>query len=208
MMLNGWEIKVSASGMPQKVASAFDETANAIVGAKYEFIAYLGSQVVNGVNHAILAKQTLVTGVDICNVVLIVLNEKSTDGIESKLTVERIENVLAGGQAFGGIHIEPSSDIPQMAQDAWNEAFGQFVGSAVKPFAYLGSQMTDGLDYIFAATSTMIVRNVDTGVGVKFNGPTDVVIITVRGKDHHMEFTPVLSGAKNADGSLGYAFTW
>ena len=56
-MLGSWEVNVVTGGMPQKVATAFGELAGSLVGAEYTPIAYLGSQQVNGVNHAVLAEQ-------------------------------------------------------------------------------------------------------------------------------------------------------
>lgn len=53
-MVGEWKVEVNVGGMPQKVATAMGEIN--MLGAEYEPIAYLGSQVVNGVNHAVLAE--------------------------------------------------------------------------------------------------------------------------------------------------------
>ena len=63
MSLGGWEVKVS-NNFPQKVASSLSSFNEQILGAEYVPISYLGSQVVNGINHAVLAEQTLLTGRD------------------------------------------------------------------------------------------------------------------------------------------------
>ena len=47
--------------MPQRAASAGESFAVEIVGANYKPAAYVGTQIVNGVNHVFLAEQTLVT---------------------------------------------------------------------------------------------------------------------------------------------------
>lgn len=201
MKLGGWEVKVAVGAMPQKVATAFSEYFGTLVGAEYTPIAYLGSQVVNGINHAILAEQVLITGRDEKNVVLIVMNERGED-----FTVVRIENLVAQGAPLGGIKIDVETKIPEEAQRAWNTAFEGFVGSTVVPFAYLGSQVTNGTDYIFAATTKMIVRPMNNGVGMKF-GADNVVIVVVHTGTNHADFINVLEhteGEKN----LGYAFTW
>ena len=69
-MVGTWNVKVHVDGMPQQVATAFGDILGNLFGAKYNPIAYLGEQVVNGTNHAILAEQTVVTGEDQKNIVL------------------------------------------------------------------------------------------------------------------------------------------
>ena len=197
-MLGSWNIDVKVGGMPQKVATAFAKEFGEIVGAEYAPIAYLGSQTVNGINHAILAEQVLVIGRDVKNIVLIVMNER-----DDVFCVERIENIVAQGGVFGGTNIDVQTDIPVGAQDAWNNAFKEFVGSSVNPFAYLGTQATKGTDYIFAATSKMIVRP----VGIKFSDEMEVVIVTIRAATGHMEFKSILGGKNDAE-LVGYSFTW
>ena len=197
-MLGSWNIDVKVGGMPQKVATAFAKEFREIVGAEYMPIAYLGSQTVNGINHAILAEQVLVIGRDVKNIVLIVMNER-----DDVFCVERIENIVAQGGAFGGTNIDVQTDIPVGAQDAWNNAFKEFVGSNVNPFAYLGTQVTKGTDYIFAATSKMIVRP----VGIKFSNEMEVVIVTIRAATGHVEFKSILGGKNDAE-LVGYSFTW
>ena len=63
-ILGGWNIGVVTGGMPQKVATAFGKLAEQLIGCEYTPIAYLGSQQVNGINHAVLAEQTVITGKD------------------------------------------------------------------------------------------------------------------------------------------------
>ena len=77
-LVGGWSVDVVVGGMPEKVATAF-ASLNELAGAEYTPIAYLGSQLVNGVNHAVLAEQLLITGKDTKNVVLVIFNEKESD---------------------------------------------------------------------------------------------------------------------------------
>ncbi len=60
----GWSIttdalKYPACNLPEQVASAFSEVTTGLVGAKYEPLMYLATQVVNGTNHMILCRETL-----------------------------------------------------------------------------------------------------------------------------------------------------
>ena len=83
--------------MPQKVASAFSEVLGELLGAEYTPIAYLGEQLVNGTNHAVLAEQTLVNGKDTKNVVVVILNERG-----DSFTLSNIERVVETGAPLGG----------------------------------------------------------------------------------------------------------
>lgn len=201
MKLGGWTVNVTVDAMPQKVATAFSEKFGEIVGAEYNPIAYLGEQVVNGVNHAILAEQTLVIGRDIHNIVMIIMNER-----EDKFSVVSIDPVLEGGEGLGGTKIDVSTEIPNEQMKAFNDVLGAFVGSKVEPFAYLGSQVTKGTDYIFAAKTQMITRPVGDGVGVKFGNDVEVAIVKVNALTKHAEFNAILSGISAS--VMGYSFTW
>ena len=190
-MVGNWEVKVNTNGMPQKVATAFAKLAETLIGAYYELIAYIGSQVVNGVNHAVLAKQTILTGKDTKNIVVIIFNEKPN---EMEATLVSIERVVEGGLPMGGTHIaDVSADIPEEAMTAWNEAF---VGSKVEPFAYLGNQVVNGVNHIFAATSTPVVPD----------ATSKVAIVIVNSLTKEVTFTDLMNS--KCDNALGYAFTW
>ncbi len=62
MKLGGWNLdEIKGCTLPQKVQTAFTAVTSEQVGADYEPICYLGSQVVNGTNYRILALMKPVT---------------------------------------------------------------------------------------------------------------------------------------------------
>lgn len=193
-MLGSWEINVAINAMPQKVATAVGELTDQLIGAEYKPIAYLGSQVVNGTNHAVLAEQTIITGKDTKNVVVLIFNEKPN---EMKATLVNIERVVEQGGEMGGIQVDVKTDIPEEAREAFTKAFEGFVGSKVEPFAYLGSQVVKGVNYIFAAKVT----------GVTAEPVTKVCLLTVNGMTGDIAFADLLDSRSDVM-SLGYAFTW
>lgn len=154
-MLGSWNINVVVDGMPEKVATAVSKLNEQLLGAEYTPIAYLGSQVVNGTNHAVLAEQLLITGRDTKNVVLIIFNEKPSSGIED-LTLVAIERVVEGGEGMGAVEVNVKTDIPVDAKVAFASVIGDFVGSDVEPFALLATQVVNGVDYIFTAEVTSV----------------------------------------------------
>ena len=192
-MTGSWTINVVINGMPQKVATAFSALAEQLIGAEYEPIAYLGSQVVNGTNHAVLAKQILTTGRDTTNIVVIVFNEKPGAMEDTLVSIDR---VVEGGAPMGGIHIDPQVEIPEDAKVAWNEAFGAWVGTKLEPIALLGTQVVKGTNFIFAATVTPVAPD----------AAAKASIVTINPMTGTVAFDDLLSTKYEA--SLGYAFTW
>ena len=193
-MVGNWNVDVHVgANLPQKVQSAFDGLRETLLGAEYEALAYLGSQVVNGTNHAVLAEQTVLSGRDTKNVVVVIFNEKPND---MNLTLVNIERVIESGAPMGGIVVDPKTEIPAEAQAAWDTAFEGFVGSKVTPFAYLGSQVVKGTDYIFVAEIVPMTRESNA----------KVAIVTVNGLTKQVTFSDLLEDKHTA--SLGYAFTW
>lgn len=193
-MLGSWNVKVTVDGMPQKVATAIGELAEQLIGCEYKPIAYLGSQVVNGTNHAVLAEQTVLTGKDTKNVVVLIFNEKPN---EMKATLVNIERVIEQGGEMGGIQVDAKTDIPAEAKEAFDNAFEGFVGSKVEPFAYLGSQVVKGVNYIFAAELTSVTAE----------PVTKVCLVTVNGMTGEVACSDLLDSRSDIM-SLGYAFTW
>ena len=193
-MTGSWDVNVTVGKMPQKVATACVEINETIIGASYEPIAYLGSQVVNGENHAVLAKQTVLTGKDTENIVLLIFNIKPN---EDKATLVAIDRVLESGGEFGGIKINATTDIPSEAQEALDNVLEGFVGCDINAFAFLGTQVTKGTDYIFAAEVTPVVKDpVNT-----------VAIVAANPMNKNITINDILT-SKDSIGKLGYAFTW
>jgi hypothetical protein len=192
MSLGSWEIEVNTDGMPQRVATAFSAL-DTMVGVEYRFLAYLGSQEVNGINHAVLAEQTVLTGKDTHNVVVLIFNEKPSS---MEATLVNIERVVEGGAALGGIQIDPQFDIPEEAKQAFDNSFIGYVGAKVKLVALLATKVTKGTNYIFVATFSPVVPD-----------PEDsVALVMVNGMTNQVAFADLLNS--KMDNALGYAFTW
>lgn len=192
-MLGNWNVNVITGAMPQKVASAVGKLAETLIGAEYTPIAYLGSQPVNGTNHAVLAEQVVTTGRDTKNIVVLIFNEKPG---AMEATLVNIERVVEGGMPLGGINIDVHTDIPEEAMAEWNSAFEGFVGSSVTPKVLLGTQVVKGIDYNFLAEVKPVVAN-----------PVNrVAIVTVNGLTKNVTFSDLLENRHEA--SLQYAFTW
>ena len=87
MLLGGWNLEdVKGTPLPQKVQSAFTTVTGELVGADYEPIAYLGSQVVNGTNYRLIAIQKLVIPSGEKRIVKMISHE-AIDGTASLVSV-------------------------------------------------------------------------------------------------------------------------
>lgn len=191
-MLGSWDVKVVVGSLPEKVATAVGELGEKLIGAEYTPIAYLGSQLVNGTNHAVLAEQVLTTGRDTKNIVVLTFNEK-----EDKLTLIGVDRVVESGEGMGATVVDVKTEIPADAKAVFDEAFAGFCGSDVKPFALLATQVVNGTDYIFACEVTSVTKE----------PVTSVAIVTVNGISKTAKFEDLIKGTSTAK-ALGYAFTW
>lgn len=91
MMHGEWEIAaMEPCRLPQKVATGFTEAFDGMRGAQYTPVLYCGSQIVSGVNHAIICKQVLVTREPVEHIVKVVLYEN----LDGKFQIISIENIL------------------------------------------------------------------------------------------------------------------
>ena len=89
-VLGGWNIDdMKGCNLPQKVQSAFTTVTSELVGADYQPVLYIGSQVVNGMNYCVLAKQTIITATPENRLVKMIINV-DTKGVASLVSVSGI----------------------------------------------------------------------------------------------------------------------
>ena len=190
--LGGWNIKMSTS-MPQKIASAvagIDE----ICGCKYQPVLYIGSQEVDGTNHAVLMKQIVTNGRDSVNAAVVVFNEKPSCMDVSVIDIHRI---VESGGVFGGTTVDITTDIPFEAMEAYKKAREAYIGAGIKPKAFLGTKIVKGKQYIlFGEVESMASPD----------AKTDAAMIVVNDMTNRLRLEPVFEPGD--DDSLGYAFSW
>ena len=88
--LGGWDIsQLKPCGLPQKAASAFANVCGGLVGAEYTPVLYVGSLVVQGVNHCFIAVHTIVTATPEKRLVKLIINE-APDNTSSLVSVTGI----------------------------------------------------------------------------------------------------------------------
>ena len=198
--MGSWKVNVSVGSMPQKVATAVSEM-NERLGVEFEPIAYLASQEVHGINHAVLLKERRILGQDLDMIVVTKFYE-CKDGITELGT----DIVKVGGNGFGGTVIDVKTDIPQEAKEAFDKAFNGWTGSNIVPFALVATQITNGVNYTFAVELTSVTLEEAKKVAlVTVNSNTGRVVGTFI--DLLATKEEVVEDAQSVN-KLGYAFTW
>ena len=181
-MLGSYEINVQVGKLPQKVATYFDDTMRKLLGAVYTPVAYLGSQMTNGTNH--ISTLHSITGTDTRNAVLVIVNEK-----DEGLSLVGITPVLESGDPLGGVNVDISTDLPADAKDAFDKEFSTFLGSNIQPFALLGEQVVNGVNYFFLAEVSAIVGTSGSVIG---GNTTKIALIEVSARAGTVKFHDVL----------------
>jgi hypothetical protein len=148
--------------MPQKIATVFNSLTD-LLGVNYTFISYLGYQEANGINHAVLAEQTVLTGKDFKNIVLLIFNEKP-EGI----VLVNVERVVEGGRLLGGAMVHVQKEIPKDAIKAFETAREGYVGIKITPRILLATKIDKGLTYFFLAE----------GEGMSPNAEIEAALVT------------------------------
>ena len=90
-LLGSWNIdEMKGCNLPQKAQSAFTAVTGGLVGADYQPVLYVGSQLVNGTNYCILALQTIITANPEKRLVKVIINV-APNGVASLVSVSGIE---------------------------------------------------------------------------------------------------------------------
>ncbi len=79
----------TANALPQKLASGVSGVLGNLTGAEYGLLLYVGTQVVNGVNHLFIARQTLTTLGGEQHLVKLIIHEK-----DEKFALSSIEVIV------------------------------------------------------------------------------------------------------------------
>lgn len=84
-IMGGWNVAdMQPCNLPQRVASVFTAVTE-ILGGTYEPLLYIGSQIVNGINYCVIAKQTIPSpGGAYEHVVAMTMNQKPGEANEGE----------------------------------------------------------------------------------------------------------------------------
>ena len=194
-----WNINVSTHTMPQKIAATMTKMEKSLIGAKYESIAYIGSQQAHGVNHAVLARQIFEKGNE--NIVMLIFNEKPK---RMRARLVSIQRILDCSKGVSGVKINVETDINAEAMAVWKEATQYRIGAGFKPFALLGTQNKNGMNYYFAVELINISK--DKHNEVSLANEVSLVKVNTKTKINKISIANMLMDQN--DLPFKYAFSW
>ena len=138
----GWTIvNESTEKMPQDLASAAYDVFNGRLGITATPMWYIGHQLVNGINYAVVYKfERLISG--------------GAKQIEFAKVIINIPPNSVGGKGATIVREEHTPVINDNVEEGWNKIFNSgFVGATHKPIAEIGSQVVKGTNYHVLAQS-------------------------------------------------------
>ena len=157
----GWEIyERGETVLPEEVQAAFEKAIEGFTGSTLTPVAFIGKQVVAGMNYKLLCRceTTAVKPTVTFQLVTIYADLEGNAEITEmedfpfwELTMDAAENptegieVLAGGWAIPD-HFTPAV-LPEEVQIAFDKATETLTGAGYTPMAYLGSQIVAGTNY-------------------------------------------------------------
>ena len=158
MTLGGWQ-KPDSPVVPDDVREALAKAAEAKLGAEYTPVAYIGRQVVNGTNHAVLCRTKAVgpDGKDTYTVVDLYVDLQGNAEIKEVIDSNIDTNILPG--LVGGWQAAEDPTISDELRDKLGSVFGKRLGSDFAPIALLGTQVVSGTNYCVFGESTPVVPN-------------------------------------------------
>ena len=156
--VGGWEISQDTKITDEKL-KIFNKGIEGLLGADYEPVAYLGSQLVSGTNHCYLCKSTVVYPGATNRYALVYIYEK-LDGTEEILniidltlpgTADADGNPIAGGWAYAE---DPAVD--DKVASVVDKATEKLLGAEYEPVAYIGSQVVAGMNHAVLCKITAV----------------------------------------------------
>jgi hypothetical protein len=146
-LVGGYKIEnLPINKLPEQVATAMGAINSGLLGATYDPIRYVGSQVVNGMNYMFIAKEVRTTKDSKKAVVVVIINIPAGD--------------LQGANAKV-VDIIEECDLSPEVQDAFDAAVGQLVGVNYKPLVFVGSQVVKGTNYYIICSQTPVYPNAE-----------------------------------------------
>ena len=176
----GWTVNTefSEAKLPEEAKAAFDAAVEGLEGAKLEPVAYLGSQVVAGLNYAFLCKSTPVVP-DAKSVLVVVtvyrdLEGKSTitntSGAIDLLKYANVEGSIEFPQEgfVGGYNFSEAcgAGLDEKCQAAFDKALEGLDGMKYDALVNLGSQVVAGSNYAVLAKATLVTPNPQSALAV------------------------------------------
>lgn len=150
-LLGGWNFKFeTADKMPQDLATAFAKLYGEKFGGAYKPIYYVGTQVVNGVNHMLIVERTQLVrgGKTTKDFAVVVINIPAGDfkaEAVTKVSEEDATNFVLRDEIEVGV----------------KKALAEHIGLGIMPILELGTQIVKGTNYHFICECRIMYKDVE-----------------------------------------------
>lgn len=162
----GWTIAESPD-VPDEVKALLEKAVEKMVGAEYEPVAYIGSQVVAGTNHALLCRITPVVPDAVSHYAIVTLYE-DLEGIAMITDTydSQAEGEALSGELTGAWENPESPAVTDEAKAALEKAVEKMVGAEYKPVALLATQIVSGTNYSILCEVTPVVPDAESAFAI------------------------------------------
>lgn len=162
-IIGGWQASESPE-ITSELRSVFDKALDGFVGVGYEPIAYLGSQIVAGTNHAFFCKAQVVypNAQPYFAIVFIYEDLEGNAEIQNIASMtaygELDENAGSAEQLPGGWSV---TDVQDDGLVAYEKATEELVGVSYTPIRVLSSQVVAGMNYCVLCKAQVVAPNAE-----------------------------------------------
>ncbi len=167
-------VNVPATSLPQELATAFATVNGGLLGSTWMPLWYLGTQVVNGMNHVLLVREVRTTKDQYQTIVVMKINIPNGDD-GSHATI---------------VDITEEANLSDDLKLIFSNATRGICGATYKPLAYVGHQLVHGTNHYFICESKRAVLNAIPYL-------TMVCINVLDGKEMLVSIEPVVEDESN-----------
>ena len=144
-LTGGWE-KAESPVITEEIRALLDKATAEMVGAEYEPVAYLGSQVVAGTNYCLLFKYVTTDSDPISSYALVTIY-KDLEGNADVLDIFDCEAENGSPDLLGGWKPADDPTVTDAARTALEKALKGTDAGALSPVALLATQLVSGTNY-------------------------------------------------------------
>ena len=167
-ILGGWN-RAESPVITDEIREMLEKAAQEKLGAKYTPAAYIGYQIVNGTNHAILCRIAPVVP-DAKEHYAIVYIYEDLAGNVSITDVKdfEAETNLTEEPVVGGWTQPETPEMTEEAQAAFDKAMEKLLGANYVPVALAESQVVAGMNYCILCESTVVYPGAETSYALVY----------------------------------------
>lgn len=168
-VVGGWTVNTEfvEADIPEEAKAAFDKAIEGYTGVGLVPVAYLGSQVVAGVNYSFLCTSTAILAKPVVSLSVVTVfsaldgSAKITDVVKldiSKFNTDAEDAQFDPSGILGGRYVAEASGtaLPENAQTAFDKAAAGLMGVNYTPLALMGTQVVAGTNYAILCRASTV----------------------------------------------------